>query len=173
MASELPTGVLGTLANSVKNIVTGQSGDVHTIHTDVEEDVEVEDTEVDTLAVEKADRTEDTQAETATIHKEKAAAVVHEDVKPHELEKVNTVVDKDVHQDHYHTTIVPVKDTKVLPTKHVYQENEAQREIDHRNNAAKKAAKAEAAAIHNEKEVEKTTYSREFAPTKKEEHVHQ
>ncbi|KAF4946537.1 hypothetical protein FSARC_14182 [Fusarium sarcochroum] len=163
MASELPEGALGKLATSVKNIVTGGSDTV------AESEVEVQ-------GVKKVDKTVDKTVEAhddeTTVHKEKAAAVLHEDVKSHEHEKVDTVVDHEVHQDHYHTTVQPVKDRNVLPTKHVYKENEAEEEIDHRDNTAKKQAKEEAAKIHNEKNVEDTTHSREYAPTNEHEHIH-
>ncbi|KAI1266304.1 hypothetical protein F5Y18DRAFT_383046 [Xylariaceae sp. FL1019] len=178
MASEHEsTGVLGSLASSVKSMVTGHHAEVQTAHTSatVEENGAVEYPKLDTAetaTTEVVERTEDVQEDTATIHKEQAAVVVHEDVKPHELEKVDTVVDKEIHQDHYHTTVVPVKDTKVLPTEHVYQDNEAEYDIDHRNNAAKKAAKKKAESIRNEKAVEETTHAKEVAPTKKEEHIH-
>ncbi|KAF5025381.1 hypothetical protein F66182_2546 [Fusarium sp. NRRL 66182] len=159
MASELPEGALGKLATSVKNIVTGQADNID------EKEVEVKD-------VKKVNKTVESHDDDTTVHKEKTAAVLHEDVKSHEHEKVDTVVDHEVHQDHYHTTIQPVKDKNVLPTEHVYQENVMEEEIDHRDNKAKKRAKEEAAKIHNEKKVEDTTHSREYAPTDAHEHVH-
>ncbi|KAF4982485.1 hypothetical protein FZEAL_1910 [Fusarium zealandicum] len=159
MASELPPGALSKLATSVKNAVTGQSDNVD------EMDVEVQ-------AVKGVDKTVETHDDNATLHKEKTAAVVHEDVKSHEHERVDTVVDHEVHQDHHHTTIQPVKDKKVLATEHVYQENEVEEEIDHRDNTAKEKAKKEAAKIHNEKKVEDTTHTKEYAPTDEHEHVH-
>ncbi|KAH7220086.1 hypothetical protein BKA60DRAFT_608762 [Fusarium oxysporum] len=165
MASELPPNALGKLASSVKNIVTG-----------VPLEDQNETNAPATKQVDKSlDKTVDKTVETtddATIHKEKQAPVVHEDVKSHEHEKVDTEVDHEVHQDHYHTTIQPVKDKNVLPTKHVYKENEVEEEIDHRNNEAKMKAKEEAARIKNEKNVEDTTHSREYAPTKEHEHIH-
>ncbi|KAL5586276.1 hypothetical protein FOBRF1_016146 [Fusarium oxysporum] len=165
MASELPPNALGKLASSVKNIVTG-----------VPLEDQNETNAPATKQVDKSlDKTVDKTVETtddATIHKEKQAPVVHEDVKSHEHEKVDTEVDHEVHQDHYHTTIQPVKDKNVLPTEHVYKENEVEEEIDHRNNEAKMKAKEEAARIKNEKNVEDTTHSREYAPTKEHEHIH-
>ncbi|KAI0126121.1 hypothetical protein BJ170DRAFT_460572 [Xylariales sp. AK1849] len=167
MASELPTGVLSSLASSVKNIVTGHPGDVDTTHTEITKTV------VEASAVKKADETVEAHYDDiTTVHKEKAAAVVHEDVKRHEHEQVDTVVDKEVHQDHYHTTVLPVKDKKVLSAKHVYQENEAEKKIDHRDNTARKKAKQEAATIHDTKKVEGTTHSKEYLPTKEDEHIH-
>lgn len=160
MASELPPNALSKLANSVKNIVSGEPTVVD----------EADNTNVDTS---KMDNTVEVHDDGATLHKEKAAAVTHEDVKSHEHEKVDTEVDREIHKDHYHTTIQPVKDKNVLPTEHVYQENAVEEEIDHRDNTAKKQAAKEAAKIHDEREVEGTTYSKEYAPTKEHEHVHQ
>ncbi|KAF4333131.1 hypothetical protein FBEOM_13079 [Fusarium beomiforme] len=157
MASELPPNALGKLASSVKNIVTGVPLQ--------------EQHDADASATKQVDKTVET-TDDATVHKEKQAPVVHEDVKSHEHEEVDTVVDHEVHQDHYHTTIQPVKDKNILPTKHVYKENEVEEEIDHRNNEAKLKAKEEAAKIHNEKNVEDTTHSKEYAPTNEHEHIH-
>ncbi|KAF5679655.1 hypothetical protein FCIRC_6033 [Fusarium circinatum] len=165
MASELPPNALGKLASSVKNIVTGVP-----LENQTEADAPATK-QVDKSLDKTVDKTVETTDE-ATIHKEKQAPVVHEDVKSHEHERVDTEVDHEVHQDHYHTTIQPVKDKNVLPTKHVYKENEFEEEIDHRNNEAKMKAKEEAAKIKNEKNVEDTTHSREYAPAKENEHIH-
>jgi len=166
MASDLPPNALGNLASSIKNIVTG-------VPLEDRSENEVQATNVDKSKT--LDRTVDRTVETtddATVHKEKTAPVVHEDVKSHQHEKVDTEVDHEVHQDHYHTTIQPVKDKNVLPTKHVYKENEFEEEIDHRDNEAKLRAKEEAAKIHNEKHVEDTTRSKEYVPAKEHEHIH-
>lgn len=163
MASTLPSGALGNLAESIKNVVSQPTEDATTAST---EDVSTKDAPVDDMTVEsKNDGT--------TVHKEKVAAVEHETVKPSEHEKVDTVVDKEVHQDHYHRTIQPVKDKNVLPTKHTYKENESEREFDHRDDTAAEKAKQEANEFHNEKEIEATKRTKEAAPTKKDEHVHQ
>ncbi|KAH8197050.1 hypothetical protein TruAng_008801 [Truncatella angustata] len=169
MASELPTGALSNLASSVKNIVTGQTADADA-HTKVQA-TQVE-AKVAAPAAKKVDTTVEAHHDGTTVHKEKASAVEHETVKSHEHEKVDTVIDKEIHQDHYHTTIQPVKDKNVLPTQHIYQDNEEEREIDHRNNAAKKEAAREAASIHDEKDVKATTHSKEVAPTQEGQHIH-
>ncbi|KAF4451666.1 hypothetical protein F53441_5345 [Fusarium austroafricanum] len=163
MASELPSNSLGKLASSVKNIMTGVPL----------ENESTNDTQANKAAT--LDKTADKTVETKddlTVAKEKTAPVVHEDVKSHEHKKVDTKVDHEVHQDHFHTTIQPVKDKNVLPTKHVYNENEYEEEIDHRDNKAKQKAKEEAAGIQSEKHVEDTTHSRENAPADVHEHVH-
>ncbi|EYB30284.1 hypothetical protein FG05_07713 [Fusarium graminearum] len=168
MASELPPNALGNLASSIKNIVTG-------VPLEEKSETEVQATNVDKTKAKTLDRTVDKTVETtddATVHKEKVAPVLHEDVKSHQHEKVDTEIDHEIHQDHYHTTVQPVKDKNVLPTKHVYKENEFEEEIDHRNNEAKIKAKEEAAKIHDEKNVHDTTKSKEYVPAKEQEHVH-
>ncbi|RGP69228.1 hypothetical protein FLONG3_7864 [Fusarium longipes] len=170
MASDLPPNALGNLASSIKNIVTG-------VPLEQRDETAVQDTKVDKSKTldRTADATVDKTVETvddATVEQRKAAPVVHEEVKSHQHEKVDTEVDHEVHQDHYHTTIQPVKDKNVLPTKHVYKENEFEEEIDHRDNQAKMKAKEEAAGIHNEKHVQDTTKSKEYVPAKEHEHVH-
>ncbi|KAM0343790.1 hypothetical protein ACHAPU_008218 [Fusarium lateritium] len=173
MASELPDNALTKLASSVKNIVTGVplENDV-----DTQSETTVAKTANKSKTLDKSvDKTVDKTVEVddhATIHKEKTAPVVHEDVKSHQHEKVDTEIDHEIHQDHYHTTIQPVKDKNVLPTKHVYKENEMEEEIDHRDDTARKQAEAEAAKIKNEKIVEGTTRSKEIAPAHENQHIH-
>lgn len=41
-------------------------------------------------------------------------AVTEEQIRPHRHEEVTTAVDKEVHQDHHHTTIQPVKHQETL-----------------------------------------------------------
>ncbi|KAK6077643.1 allergen [Seiridium cupressi] len=158
MASSLPEGALGRVADSIKSIVS-QPG------------------EADTSSVEgqiptTKSKTTTSQVDDKTVHKTTEPAVEHETVKSREHEKVDTLVDKEVHQDHYARTVQPVKDKNVLPTEHAYQENQSEREIDHRDGAAKKQAQQEGAKFHDEKEVQGTKYTKEQAPTKENEHVH-
>lgn len=166
MASSLPAGALGNLAASIKNIVSQPTEDAAGPTTTqnatpaATKDVAAADIKV-------------SHADGKTIHKEKAAAVEHETVKTREHEKVDTVVDKEVHQDHYHRTVVPVKDKNVLPTKHTYKENEEEREFDHRDDTAATKAKQEGEQFKNEKEIEATKHTKQVAPTQQNETVHQ
>lgn len=167
MAAELPTGAWSNLASSVKSIVTGQPLEADVV------DSKAVTTKANGAGAQKVGKTVETHQDGASVHQEEATAVVHEDVKRHEHEQVDTVVDKEVHQDHYHTTIQPIKDENVLATKHVYKDTEAEVEIDHRDNKAREQAKKEAATIHNEKKVEDTTHSKDYAPVQQEAHIHQ
>lgn len=40
--------------------------------------------------------------------------VTQEAVKPHQHEQVTTALDKEIHQDHHHTTVQPLKHREVL-----------------------------------------------------------
>ncbi|KAM3415176.1 hypothetical protein BST61_g10296 [Cercospora zeina] len=53
-----------------------------------------------------------------TVHEKVNPAVTNETVTRQQEDRVTTAVDKEVHQDHYHTSVQPVKDTQVLPEKH-------------------------------------------------------
>ncbi|USW58194.1 hypothetical protein Slin15195_G115130 [Septoria linicola] len=53
-----------------------------------------------------------------TVHEKVNPAVTNETVTRQQEDRVTTAVDKEVHQDHYHTSVQPVKDTEVLPEKH-------------------------------------------------------
>merc|ERR1712193_412636 len=53
-----------------------------------------------------------------TVHEKVAPAVTHETVNRTEHEDVQTAVDKEVHQDHYHTSVQPVHDQAQLPEQH-------------------------------------------------------
>ena len=43
-------------------------------------------------------------------------AVTHEHVSRTREHEDTTVIDKETHQDHYHTTVLPIKDQEILPT---------------------------------------------------------
>ncbi|PPJ50230.1 hypothetical protein CBER1_07203 [Cercospora berteroae] len=52
------------------------------------------------------------------VHEKVNPAVVNETVTRQQEDRITTAVDKEVHQDHYHTSVQPVKDTQILPEKH-------------------------------------------------------
>lgn len=55
-----------------------------------------------------------------TVHEKVAPAVVNEKIIKHRHEEATTAIDREIHQDHYHTSIQPVFDREVLPEKHVH-----------------------------------------------------
>src|SRR6187402_1268659 len=76
-----------------------------------------------------------------TVDSEVAPAVEHTHVKKQHETREQTFVEKEKHQDHYHTTIQPLKDSEVLPEKHDHIQETEHRSIDNDDGAAK--AKAE------------------------------
>ena len=88
-------------------------------------------------------------------------------------EEAQTAIDREIHQDHYHTSIQPVKDREVLPEKH--QVNVLPVEERHLVHGNKEAVKArleqEAAQFQSNRSVTKEeTHS--VAPVIAGEHVH-
>lgn len=56
-----------------------------------------------------------------TVHEKVAPAIVQENVVKQRHEEATTAIDREIHQDHYHTSIQPVQDREVLPEKHVHR----------------------------------------------------
>ncbi|KAK6437619.1 hypothetical protein LTR95_006181 [Oleoguttula sp. CCFEE 5521] len=75
-----------------------------------------------------------------TVDQEVAPAVEHEHkTKIHE-EREQKVIEKERHQDHYHTTVQPLKDSETLPEKHKTETEATQyKEVEHDDTAAVKA----------------------------------
>jgi len=55
-----------------------------------------------------------------TVHEDSRKAVTDEHVLPQQHENITTAVDKEVHQDHHHTTVQPIKAKEVLPEQHAH-----------------------------------------------------
>ncbi|KAL2068134.1 hypothetical protein VTL71DRAFT_16232 [Oculimacula yallundae] len=112
----------------------------------------------------------DADADT-TVDAKVNPAVEHTHVtKAHETRE-QTFVEKEKHQDHYHTTIQPLKDSEVLPEKHDFEQETQERSIDKDDGAAREKAEMDTAGYQSsidEKKVE--TASKE--PTVVNEHVH-
>ncbi|OTB04986.1 hypothetical protein M426DRAFT_11075 [Hypoxylon sp. CI-4A] len=109
-----------------------------------------------------------------TVHESVEPAKQHERIKPTEHEEVNTAINKEVHQDHYHRTVVPVHDREVLPEQHQHKVGSVQhRDYDHRDHDITKRALAEEnEKFKNHRAVEDTTHTKAHAPTVQGEHVH-
>ncbi|KAK6408552.1 hypothetical protein LTR95_018419, partial [Oleoguttula sp. CCFEE 5521] len=75
-----------------------------------------------------------------TVDQDVAPAVEHEHkTKIHE-EREQKVIEKERHQDHYHTTVQPLKDSETLPETHKTETEATQyKEIEHDDTAAVKA----------------------------------
>lgn len=97
----------------------------------------------------------ETQAGVTEMDKSKEtstnAAVQHEHITKTHEERAQEVVDKERHQDHYHTTIQPLKDSEVKPEEHNYRETVTEnRSFNHEDSAETKAKlEAEKARFQN------------------------
>jgi len=98
-----------------------------------------------------------------TVHEKVAPAVQHETIERREKEELQTAVDKEVHQDHYHTSQQPVYDREVLPEQHHHNIIPVEhRSFEHGNDAAVKERLAQEQAqfrntterVHGEKQRE-------------------
>ncbi|RMZ92218.1 hypothetical protein DV736_g534, partial [Chaetothyriales sp. CBS 134916] len=101
-------------------------------------------------------------------------AVTQERVKPYRHEEFTQAVDREVHQDHYHTTVQPVSHKETLPEKHTHNLLPVEhKEIQHdSNDEAKAKASAELARFKDSSTVHRTKHTQEVAPTTVGEHVH-
>ena len=75
-----------------------------------------------------------------TVDSKVAPAVEHTHVKKQHETREQTFVEKEKHQDHYHTTIQPLKDSEVLPEQHEHTQETEHRSIDNDDGAAKARA---------------------------------
>ncbi|KAL2070161.1 hypothetical protein VTL71DRAFT_13187 [Oculimacula yallundae] len=109
-----------------------------------------------------------------TVHETVNPAVTNEHVTRTQQEEVTTAIDREVHQDHYHTSVQPIKDREVLPEQHSHQMAGVQtREVKHGNDDhVKQRLESEAAQFKNTREVGDTQHSKVAAPTIAGEHVH-
>ncbi|KAK4941594.1 hypothetical protein LTR10_018471 [Elasticomyces elasticus] len=88
-------------------------------------------------------------------------AVVQETVRPTQLEEVTQAKQRDVHQDHYHTTVQPLTDREVLPEQHRHQMAEAEeREFHHGNHdEERRLREQEMAKFQDSRQVESASVS--------------
>merc|ERR1711939_654592 len=100
----------------------------------------------------------DVDADT-TVDAKVNPAVEHTHVKKAHETREQTFVEKEKHQDHYHTTVQPLKDSEVLPEKHDYEQ-------ESREKAANDTAGYQRSI--DEKKFESSTKE----PTIVDEHVH-
>lgn len=115
------------------------------------------------------DKTVDTEVDTEVS--EVAPVVEHTHVENQHETREQSVVEKEKHQDHYHTTIQPLKDSEVLPEKHDYTQEEKHREINRDDGAAKAKAEADVAGFASTID-EKQSESKTKEATQVGEHVH-
>jgi len=106
-----------------------------------------------------------------TVDSDVAPAAEHTHIKKQHETREQTFVEKEKHQDHYHTTIQPLKDSEVLPEKHDHIQESEQRSIDGDDGSAKAKAEADRSGFKSTSE-QKHFESKTQEPTQVEEHVH-
>jgi len=101
-------------------------------------------------------------------------AVTDEVIKPHRHEETREAVDREIHRDHYHTTVQPVQHRETLPEQH--QHNVApqiEREYHHGNEEEdRQRATAELGQFRDTRQMEQTTQSAAAIPSVAGEHTH-
>ena len=103
-----------------------------------------------------------------------APGVVNEHIKPTRHEEVQEAVDREVHQDHYHTTIQPIQHQEILPEQHQHQMKPiVEKEFHHGNeHETRQRLEAEAAQFKNTTHTHETRHTTAAAPRVEGEHVH-
>jgi len=109
-----------------------------------------------------------------TVHEKVAPSVVNETVVKARHEEATTAIDREVHQDHYHTSVQPVKDREVLPEQHRHNIIPVEhREHQHGDAEAIKARlEQERLQFQNHRTEGRTQESHSVAPVIAGEHVH-
>ncbi|KAL9485201.1 hypothetical protein ACSS6W_003990 [Trichoderma asperelloides] len=102
-----------------------------------------------------------------TVDEEVRRPVTEEHVRPQEHEHVATARDREVHQDHHHTTVQPVKDSETLPEKHSHKVLPTEeRTYEHSNNKEVEGLlKRDEAKYKDTSAVHDTTHTSSEAPT--------
>lgn len=103
-----------------------------------------------------------------------APAVTQETVVPTKHEEATVALDREIHQDHYHTSVLPIEDHVVLPEKHKHVVHDVQlKEHQHGDaGALKRLLEEENARFKDIKTEAEAVVSRKEAPTLTGEHVH-
>ena len=115
----------------------------------------------------------DGQADT-TVHETINPAVEHEHISKAQREERQKIIDREIHQEHHHTTVQPIVDKEVAPTTHSSRiEGVEIREIQHGNDAkVRTELERERAQFRNTQDVAPTQVSETQQPTVAGEHIH-
>lgn len=108
------------------------------------------------------------------VHERVAPSVERETVKPMQREERTVATDREVHQDHYHTTVQPVQHSETLPEQHHHNIIPVEhRTHDHRNKQETEShLQREAAQFKDESVRHDMKHSTGAAPSVAGEHVH-
>jgi hypothetical protein len=109
-----------------------------------------------------------------TVHERVNPAVEQERIHRQEQEEAQKVIDREVHQDHFHTSVQPIQHKEVLPEQHSHTMAPVEhREYEHGNSQhVKERIAAEAAQFKNTREMGEVSHTQVAAPTVAGEHVH-
>jgi len=109
-----------------------------------------------------------------TVDETVRPAVVKEEIKPTRHEEIQEAVDREVHQDHYHTTIQPLQAQEVLPEKHMHQmKGVVEKTYEHGDDRETRLRlEREAAQFKDSQIVHETRTTTAAAPVVAGEHVH-
>lgn len=101
-------------------------------------------------------------------------AITWEHVYPQRTELVTEAVDREVHQDHYHTTVQPLAHTETLPARHSHSLLPAKKvQFEHDDvEATRLRLAADAARFQSTSRTEPTSYSRSEQAAVVGEHIH-
>jgi hypothetical protein len=106
-----------------------------------------------------------------TVDSKVAPSIENTHIRKEHETREQTVVEKEKHQDHYHTTIQPLKDSEVLPEKHDHIQETERRNINNDDGTARAKAEADRAGFESTSE-QKEFESKTKEPTRESEHVH-
>jgi len=109
-----------------------------------------------------------------TVHETVNPAVQNETITPTVHEHHQKAVDREIHQDHHHTSVQPVTAREVLPEQHTHTMGTTEhKHINHGSDShVKERLAAEAAQFKNTRNVNETQHSHERGDTIAGEHVH-
>lgn len=109
-----------------------------------------------------------------TVDERIAPAVTHETVNKQHHEERMAAIDREVHKDHYHTTVQPVKDREVLPEQHQHRVIPVEHREHHhgKDQAIKDSLAAEQAKFQDTRTQGKTTETHSTGAAVAGEHVH-
>ncbi|KAH0362605.1 hypothetical protein KCU65_g7956, partial [Aureobasidium melanogenum] len=166
-------------ANAVSKLLSGAGEKFHTkseqVDTEQVKTGEVKTTQDKTEEVAPVVDSAATGEKDTTVDQTIAPAVEHEHVKHEHETREQKVVDRERHQDHYHTTIQPLKDQEVEATKHnteVDATQERQINKDKQGDQIKAKVAADQAAFKNTTEEEATEETKTTEPAAVAESVH-
>jgi len=112
-------------------------------------------------AREEVNRLTGNRGHTTEVEEHVRAPVTQETIRPTRQEEITTAKQRDVHQDHYHTTVQPLTDREVLPEQHRHQMAVAEeREFHHGNQEEERLRlEQEQARFRDSRQVESASVS--------------